>query len=172
LIFFPLTVANLLELNLRRRSPFLAYLSACGTGRIKGEEFVDENIHLISACQLAGYRHVIGTLWEVKDTICVDMANFTYEGIKDRGMTDESVAWGLHKAAREIRDRWLSTPVKAEHGSVLATEEDASLGVDEADARRGNNRDQRDDRLPRDIVSCDDDDKEAGLWVPYVHFGV
>ncbi|KAH8591191.1 CHAT domain-containing protein [Bisporella sp. PMI_857] len=45
-----LTVANLLELNLRERSPFLAYLSACGTGRIEGDKFVDENIHLISAC--------------------------------------------------------------------------------------------------------------------------
>ncbi|KAE8442781.1 hypothetical protein EG329_002869 [Mollisiaceae sp. DMI_Dod_QoI] len=167
-----LTVANLLELNLRGRSPFLAYLSACGTGRIKGEKFVDENIHLISAFQLAGYRHVIGTLWEVKDEICVDMARITYKGIRDRGMTDESVAWGLHKAARELRDRWLSMPVKAERGSKLAREEDTSLGVDEVGARSVNNGDQRETRLLRDIVSCDDDDKEVGLWVPYVHFGV
>jgi hypothetical protein len=167
-----LTVANLLELNLRERSPFLAYLSACGTGRIKGEKFVDENIHLISACQLAGYRHVIGTLWEVKDEICVEMARITYEGIRDKGMTDESVCWGLHKAARELRDRWLSMPVKTICGSKLAGEEDAGFGANEVGARSANNGDQRDDRLPRDIVSCDDDDKETGLWVPYVHFGV
>jgi CHAT domain-containing protein len=167
-----LTVANLLELNLRERPPFLAYLSACGTGRIKNEKFVDENIHLISACQLTGYRHVIGTLWEVKDEICVEMAGITYEGIRDRGMTDESVCRGLHKAARELRDRWLSMPVKAKRGSKLGREKDASLGVDEVGARSANGGDQRDDRLPRDIVSCDDDDKEMGLWVPYVHFGV
>jgi hypothetical protein len=168
----PFTVANLLDLNLRERSPFLAYLSACGTGRIKGERFSDENIHLISACQLAGYRHVVGTLWEVKDEICVDMARITYEGIRDRGMTDESVAWGLHKAARELRDPWRSTLVKAERGRKLARGEDASLGVDKADGRCTTDRDHRDDRLPRDIISCDEDDKEAGLWVPYVHFGV
>lgn len=51
-----LTVANLLELNVRERSPFLAYLSACETGRINNEKFVDESIHLISACQLAIQR--------------------------------------------------------------------------------------------------------------------
>jgi len=178
-----LTVANLLEMNLRERSPFLAYLSACGTGRIKDEKFVDESIHLISACQLAGYRHVIGTLWEVNDEICVEMAKLTYEGIRDRGITDESVCWGLHTAARKLRDRWLSMPVKAERGSKLTRDEDASLGVGGVGAR-ANNGDQRDARLPRDIVSCDDndkkrdivscddDDKETGLWVPYVHFGV
>ena len=166
-----LTVANLLELNLRERSPFLAYLSACGTGRIKGEKFVDENIHLISACQLAGYRHVIGTLWEVKDEICVEIAKITYEGMRDRGMTDESVAWGLHKATRELRDRWLRRSLKTERGSILAGEEGISLDVD-VGANFAIDGDQRDARLPRDIVSYYDDDKEVGLWVPYVHFGV
>jgi CHAT domain-containing protein len=58
----PLAVAALLEMNLRERPPFLAYLSACGTGRIRDERFFDESVHLISACQLAGFRHVIGTL--------------------------------------------------------------------------------------------------------------
>lgn len=167
-----LTVANLLELNVHERSPFLAYLSACGTGRIKDHESLGENIHLISACQLAGYRHVIGTLWEVKDQLCVEMARITYEGIRDRGMTDESVCWGLHKASREARDRWLSMPVGAGRGSELARKEDASLGLNEVDTRSANDGDQRNARLRRDVVSCDDDDKEAGLWVPYVHFGV
>jgi hypothetical protein len=167
-----LTVANLLELNVRERSPFLAYLSACETGRINNEKFVDESIHLISAYQLAGYRHVIGTLWKVADEICLEMARITYEAIRDRGMTDESVCWGLHKAARELRDRWLRMSVNTKRGSKLAKEEDASLRVDGWGARTANNGDQRDARLPRDIVSCDDDDQEAGLWVPYVHFGV
>jgi len=51
----PLTVASLLEMNLRENSPFLAYLSACGTGQIRDEMFTEESIHLISACQLAGF---------------------------------------------------------------------------------------------------------------------
>jgi CHAT domain-containing protein len=84
----PLTVANLLELNLRERSPFLAYLSACGIG---DQRFFDESIHLISGCQLAGFRHTIGTLWEVNDGSCLDMARITYEEMMQQGMTDESV---------------------------------------------------------------------------------
>ena len=65
--------------------------------------------------------------------------------------------------ARELHDRWLSMPVKAKHGSKLAREKDASLGVDEVGARSTNWGDQRDNRLPRDIVSYDNDDKETGL---------
>lgn len=39
-----LTVGSLFELNLQKSSPFLAYLSACGTGRIRDENFIDESI--------------------------------------------------------------------------------------------------------------------------------
>ena len=158
-----LTVAKLLEMNLHVRPPFLAYLSACGTGQIKDEKFVDESIHLISACQLAGFRHVIGTLWEVNDAICVDMARITYEEIQKGGMTDESVCVGLHKAARELRDRWLHT--------LLATR---SRKMGSARCRIGDGAtsgDERSARLPRDVDLLEDDDGPLH-WVPYVHFGV
>jgi tetratricopeptide (TPR) repeat protein len=141
----PLTVATLLETNLRKGSPFLAYLSACGTGQIKDDKSIDESIHLISGCQLAGFRHVIGTLWEVNDESCVDVSRVIYEEIRNEGMTDESVCRGLHKAARELRRQWLTD-------SFMAS---------------------RDSRLPRDVVLCDDEDDIQSLpWVPYVHFGV
>lgn len=104
----PLTVATLLEISLRENPPFLAYLSACGTGQVRDERFMDESIHLISACQLAGFRHVIGTMWKVNDELCVEMARITYEKMRDKGMTDESVCLGLHCASRELRDRWCS----------------------------------------------------------------
>jgi tetratricopeptide (TPR) repeat protein len=165
-----LTVATLLETNLRKHSPFLAYLSACGTGQIKNERFVDESIHLISACQLAGFRHVIGTLWDVNDELCVDMARITYEGMRDGGMTDESVCRGLHKATRELRDRWISMTTNARHVSKSVRK----ASVPQTGDRTASDGDQRDDRLSRDVVLCDDDDEEIGSfhWVPYVHFGV
>ncbi|RYP71324.1 hypothetical protein DL771_004901 [Monosporascus sp. 5C6A] len=102
-----LRVSDLLNINLHKQSPFLAYLSACGTGQIKTDQLMDESIHLISGCQLAGFRHVIGTLWEVNDTICVDMARGIYEGMRDGNMSDESVCLGLHNASRSLRDRWV-----------------------------------------------------------------
>ncbi|QPC65791.1 hypothetical protein HYE67_008022 [Fusarium culmorum] len=50
-----LEVGKLLSLNLRQSQPFLAYLSACGTGQIKNKTFLDESIHLISGFRLAGF---------------------------------------------------------------------------------------------------------------------
>ncbi|KAF5570115.1 hypothetical protein FPANT_13817 [Fusarium pseudoanthophilum] len=58
----PLTVSDLIAINLRKQKPFLAYLGACGTGEIQDARHLDESVHLISGCQLAGFRHVIGTL--------------------------------------------------------------------------------------------------------------
>ncbi|KAF3765677.1 hypothetical protein M406DRAFT_68098 [Cryphonectria parasitica EP155] len=57
----PLRMPDLLDLNLNAHAPFLAYLSACETGRIRNDLFLDECTHLINAVQLAGFRHVIGT---------------------------------------------------------------------------------------------------------------
>ncbi|KAK3936713.1 CHAT domain-containing protein [Diplogelasinospora grovesii] len=46
----PLAVKSLFGINLHNRKPFLAYLSACGTGQIAHEELIDEGLHLIAAC--------------------------------------------------------------------------------------------------------------------------
>jgi hypothetical protein len=164
----PLTVASLLEMNLRQSPPFLAYLSACGTGRINNEKFFDESIHLISACNLAGFCHVIGTLWEVDDELCVDMARITYEWIRDGGMTDESVCRGLHDATRELRDRWLRVQTKARSGRSVR-EVNMSLGEYEAGSRSASDEDQRGDRLAE---WCDEEETSSLHWVPHVHFGI
>lgn len=145
----PLTVANLLELNLHEESPFLAYLSACSTGRVQDEQFIDESIHLISACQLSRFRHVIGTLWKVQDEHCVDIARITYETIREGGMTDDSVCRGLHRATRAMRDVWLDK-----------MEEDGNFAL------------HGEDREARDIVPCEEDEAAPAYWVPYVHFGI
>ena len=165
----PLTVANLLEINLWKQAPFLAYLSACGTGQVKQDNSIDESLHLISACQLAGFRHVVGTLWKVNDEVCVDMARITYDGMSHGGMTDESICWGLHQATREIRDRWLKAPAKTRSGSTSAREEIASWPECEAGSTSARVRDERYDGLVRDFEL---DETGPANWVPYVHFGV
>ena len=164
----PLTVSTLLEMNLREGSPFLAYLSACGTGQVKDDKSVDESIHLISACQLAGFRHVIGTLWEVNDESCVDMSRITYEEIRNGGMTDESVCRGLHKATRELRKYWLDKMLVTSRGnkSIRQVESEDRSGIIGDGAQEGGG-------LQRDVVSFDDDEEtDVFPWVPYVHFGV
>ncbi|CCT75570.1 uncharacterized protein FFUJ_11597 [Fusarium fujikuroi IMI 58289] len=147
-----LTVSELMDINLRKHAPFLAYLSACGTGQVGGDAFFDESIHLISACQLAGFRHVVGTLWEVSDKSCVEVSQTVYESIRDEGFLDRSVCSGLHKAMRQLRDKWLSGPEQCLNGMASGEREDA---------------------WTRDILSCDEGDEEMEklVWVPFVHFG-
>ncbi|KAH8782658.1 TPR domain-containing protein [Diaporthe sp. PMI_573] len=158
----PLTVESLLETNLSAKAPFLAYLSACGTGRIRDERSVDESIHLTSAFQLAGFRHVIGTLWEVDDELCVEMAKLMYEYLGKNGLCDESVSRGLHQATRTLRDRWLGQQqgTGAQRESAVAGFRDAELGI--RDAELG----------IRDAELCDVAQQHRPLWVPYIHFGV
>ncbi|KAL5319062.1 hypothetical protein ACEPPN_014132 [Leptodophora sp. 'Broadleaf-Isolate-01'] len=155
-----LRVAELLEMNLLERSPFLAYLSACGTGRIKDERSTDESIHLISAFQLAGFRHVVGTLWEVKDELCVDMARITYEGMRDGGMTDESVCRGLHQASRMLRNQYLTVPTETEDRS-LPQKVNFSGGM--------SSEEPKGTQSLRDVGVFD---AGSAPWAPYVHFGV
>ncbi|KAI0133387.1 CHAT domain-containing protein [Hypoxylon sp. NC0597] len=164
-----LTVASLLETNIHDSRPFLAYLSACGTGQIRDEKSIDEGIHLINACQLAGFRHVIGTLWEVNDETCVDIARVTYEELKDGGLTDESVCRGLHKATMQLRDNELnSMKATRKRGNNSARSLDMSpVGYRESTMGTG--------RLPRDVLvyeSDDEDDMPTSHWVPYVHHGI
>ncbi|KAL7918917.1 CHAT domain-containing protein [Trichoderma austrokoningii] len=100
----PLTVGEVRDSRLQDNPPFLAYLSACSTGANKAIELADEGIHLISAFQLAGFRHVVGTLWGVSDKHCVDVARILYKTLQEEEMTDMAVSRGLHRAVRALRD--------------------------------------------------------------------
>ncbi|KAI0544753.1 CHAT domain-containing protein [Xylaria curta] len=165
----PFTVETLLKLNLRNNPPFLAYLSACETGRVNDVKQVDENIHLISAFQFAGFRHVIGTLWEVKDKVCKNLAVLTYKEIEsqlhENEVTDISICQALHRAIRTQREEWLKELEndRNRRRSILELRDRyKSLLGDDGDVPQ------------RDIVSAEDDDEIEGAvdWVPYIHFGV
>ncbi|KAF4455192.1 hypothetical protein F53441_2430 [Fusarium austroafricanum] len=163
----PLAVSDLLNLNLRNNPPFLAYLSACGTSQIKDERLLDESLHLISACQLAGFRHVVGTLWEVSDKACVDVAETVYEELRDSDMDDQSVCRGLHKAVRKIRDTWVA---EARMRTVKRGLDTSSVKV--KDRKSGFEDEMSDVWSARDIVPLDEDENERPApWVAYVYYG-
>lgn len=167
----PLTVGDFRELKSRETAPWLVYLSACSKGEIRAEKLVDEIIHLVSAYQLAGFRHVVGTLWEVLDEYCVDMAKAFYEYLRGHDKTDFAVAKALHTAVRAIRDRSVAdglpagTPVpqatSLDKGSIVAGDEYSGPRGDHdniTSARAGTRR------LPRTRG-------RTFHWVPYIHFG-
>lgn len=131
-------------------------------------------MHLINVCQLAGFRHVIGTLCRIDDKTCVDVASTTYKVIRKGGMTDDSVSEGLHHAVCELRDRWRSRLRARESTAVTPEMESRKIKshIKEGDVQ---GKEERLAFLHRDIIDCDSDDDDCGReplhWAPYVHYG-
>jgi tetratricopeptide (TPR) repeat protein len=95
----PLTVTDITRLHL---DADLAFLSACSTART-ATTLADESIHLASAFQLAGYRHVVAALWPVHDRFAIRFTRDFYTAIGGGGI--ESTALAVHQASRRLRNR-------------------------------------------------------------------
>lgn len=100
----PLTIRDLSDRDLRGAE--LAVLSACqsATGSVR---HLDEAITLAAATQLAGFRHVIATLWNLIDMAAPQVAEDVYDTLSDAAVSVEAVAGSaraLHGAVRELRD--------------------------------------------------------------------
>lgn len=101
-------VASALHLAKGKKLPFvsvartdlsaarLAFLAACETA-LTGHRFADEALHMASAFQLAGFPHVIGTLWEVYDDLTASVSRSVYANLS------AGPAKALHEAVRELR---------------------------------------------------------------------
>jgi hypothetical protein len=180
----PLTVAEMLKLNLRSSAPFLAFLSACSTSKTGDRKLSDESIHLASAFQLAGFRHVVGTLWEVQDDVCLDMSRIFYQSMaQERAISDLSVCRALHQATVEVRDRWRHSnkfrgepqTQKAQHSKKVSNIKrgDHASGKDPMSSIVTGIQNMEVGIAARDITGDDlDDDLIEPPWVPFVHFGV
>jgi CHAT domain-containing protein len=93
---------------LRLRTAELAYLSACSTAQ-GSHVLTDEAIPLASAFHLAGFRHVVATLWQVDDAIAARAARRFYQ-LLDGSPTAEGAAVVLHQVTQELRDRHPGEP--------------------------------------------------------------
>jgi tetratricopeptide (TPR) repeat protein len=113
----PLTVRDITALRLDQGE--LAFLSACQTAR-GGIDLADEAITLAASLQLAGFRHVIGTLWSISDTSAPDVARDFYAHLADHdpdpgsgstpALLNTSSAEALHLAVHNLRSRHLEDP--------------------------------------------------------------
>lgn len=105
----PLTVARLAAVHLDRAE--LAYLSACRTTVVETGALADEPIHLTTALQIAGFPHVIGTLWEIDDETAVTVADAFYRRLRTGdGVDSDGAAYALRSAIRALRDRLPRVP--------------------------------------------------------------
>jgi CHAT domain-containing protein len=107
----PLTVRDISALHLKSR---LAYLSACNT-MITSPALANEAVHLTGAFHLAGYQHVIGTLWPINDFISRRFATGFYSYITQAGATTPDItrsAHALHHGTRRLRARYPDSPTQ------------------------------------------------------------
>jgi hypothetical protein len=100
----PLNVASLSPVSHDRLR--LVYLSACSTAQVSDARLLDEAIHLTSAFQLAGSRHVIGTLWRIGGEAAIDVAAGFYHELRTQAGTLDTgrAARALHQVVLATRD--------------------------------------------------------------------
>ena len=84
---------------------WIAYLSACSTAGVEAKSLADECLHLNSAFQVAGFAHVIGSLWPADDNVCVRLAESFYSSLTKVGTkhSNRAVAEALRNAVLDIR---------------------------------------------------------------------
>lgn len=69
----------------------LAYLSACSTAD-HGGRYADETLDIASAFHLAGFRHVIASLWPLNDQIAMQTASAFYRELPDLPSADTAAS--------------------------------------------------------------------------------
>ncbi|MFB9682333.1 CHAT domain-containing protein [Streptosporangium vulgare] len=97
--------------GLRLADAELAYLSACSTAD-HGVRYADEVLHLASAFQLAGFRHVVASLWPLHDEVAAEAARSFYRELPGSPVADSAAAvlngvtLGLRDASPDCPDLW------------------------------------------------------------------
>ncbi|MFE9612226.1 CHAT domain-containing protein [Streptomyces sp. NPDC006012] len=83
----------------------LAFLAACGSAA-GSYHLADEAHHVASSFQLAGFTHVIATLWEVADGDATEFTSAVYGHLADGVPPAEA----LHRVTRDLRERYPRSP--------------------------------------------------------------
>ena len=157
--------------GMRLEAAELAFLSACETAR-GGIDLVDEAITVAAAFQLAGYRHVVGTLWSISDGLAPDIARHVYRALTHGGTTDldtRSTAAALDSAIRANRDepswrgRRTFTWARDAGRAGLAAAKTAKTAAAKAEASKAS-RDRR--RQPEAVAPAGEPRGRRRPWQP------
>ncbi|KAF4437171.1 Tetratricopeptide-like helical [Fusarium acutatum] len=88
----------------RHKTAQLAYLSACYTANVSARHLVDEVVHIAGAFSLLGFRQVVGTFWQAKNTAARAAAKRFYEELMiGDGEDEDCVARAYYTAIMELR---------------------------------------------------------------------
>ncbi|MFL4908780.1 CHAT domain-containing protein [Streptomyces sp. MMS24-I2-30] len=83
----------------------LAFLASCGSAA-GSYHLADEAHHVASSFQLAGFTHVIATLWEVADGDATEFTTAVYGHLADGVPPAEA----LYRVTRDLRERYPRSP--------------------------------------------------------------
>ncbi|KAG1803018.1 CHAT domain-containing protein [Suillus subaureus] len=102
-----LTLLDIMEKHIPHAE--FAFLSACHTA-VGDKETPDEVIHLAAGLQFSGFKSVIGTLWEVDDSVAKHVVKAFYEnlfdGLEEGGVMDcTKAAWALNRATHAVKTK-------------------------------------------------------------------
>lgn len=154
----PLTAEELIH-NAPQSPRFLAYLSACSTGEMNlavDAGWQGGSTSLVTACQLAGFRHVVGAMWEVFDGYSVAAARMFYIALGERAIIDDdAVAYALHEAVRSLR-------AHATEEAVCYDEESSEDFWSDYDSDKDSDHSH----------DCGSKFADPLIWAPYIHVGV
>ncbi|KAG1732548.1 CHAT domain-containing protein [Suillus lakei] len=102
----PLTLLDIMEKDIPHAE--FAFLSTCHTA-VGHEETPDEVIHLAAGLQFSGFKSIIGTLWEIDDTVAKHVVEAFYKNIfknLDGGVMDcTKAAWALNRATHAVKTK-------------------------------------------------------------------
>ncbi|KAG2363017.1 CHAT domain-containing protein [Suillus spraguei] len=95
----PLTLLDIMEKDIPHAE--FAFLSACHTA-VGDEKTPDEVIHLAAGLQFSGFKSVIGTLWEVDDSVAKHVVKAFYEKMFESLDSEDGGVMDCTKAARAL----------------------------------------------------------------------
>jgi hypothetical protein len=81
----------------------MACLLACSTAKNEDEHLTDEMLHIVSGFQLAGFPHVIGSMWAVDDDIVNALSDAFAKRISESDGDDAAIARALHDSVNTQR---------------------------------------------------------------------
>lgn len=107
-----LTVNRISELQLE--NAHIAYLSTHSAEKNKVTESSEDAIRVASGFQLAGFPHVVGSLWPAGDSECLELANRFYTLLfrENKVGRVENVAHVLQEAVLGLRESRRETPLQ------------------------------------------------------------
>ena len=89
--------------TLEPKTAQLTFLSSCHAARCRDLQLLDEAIHLSAAFQLAGFPHVIGTLWQINDFHSTTLAKNVYGYLSEGTNIDVSHLGSASLRSTEVK---------------------------------------------------------------------